>query len=158
MVVRLSLPGGSPPLSAECELWRSSSLHRALLASSRGRSHGEGQSQHLAYATVLEPAPHVRHVHMHFCVWRQRSYKRFSALPCSSERVAPQKAGKTPLDMDQFRMMFCTCKVPGVKKDTIHNYFKTGDKKGFFSCIFLHLSPFIFSSLCNMRIVLRLRA
>uniref|UniRef100_A0A3Q1H7X1 Peroxisomal carnitine O-octanoyltransferase n=1 Tax=Anabas testudineus TaxID=64144 RepID=A0A3Q1H7X1_ANATE len=42
-----------------------------------------------------------------------------------TERVAPQKAGKTPLDMDQFRMLFCTCKVPGVKKDTIHNYFKT---------------------------------
>ncbi|KAM4736362.1 peroxisomal carnitine O-octanoyltransferase isoform 1-T1 [Anableps anableps] len=41
------------------------------------------------------------------------------------ERLAPQKAGKTPLDMDQFRMLFCTCKVPGVKKDTIRNYFKT---------------------------------
>ncbi|XP_026039841.1 peroxisomal carnitine O-octanoyltransferase-like isoform X3 [Astatotilapia calliptera] len=42
-----------------------------------------------------------------------------------TERLAPQKAGKTPLDMDQFRMLFCTCKVPGVKKDTIRNYFKT---------------------------------
>ncbi|XP_028983744.1 peroxisomal carnitine O-octanoyltransferase-like isoform X1 [Betta splendens] len=42
-----------------------------------------------------------------------------------TERVPPQKAGNKPLDMDQFRMMFCTCKVPGVKKDTIHNYFKT---------------------------------
>lgn len=42
------------------------------------------------------------------------------------ERLAPQKAGKTPLDMDQFRMLFCTSRVPGVKKDTIHNYFKTG--------------------------------
>ncbi|KAG7233050.1 hypothetical protein INR49_007529 [Caranx melampygus] len=27
--------------------------------------------------------------------------------------------------MDQFRMLYCTCKVPGVKKDTIRNYFKT---------------------------------
>uniref|UniRef100_A0A668T6Z5 Choline/carnitine acyltransferase domain-containing protein n=1 Tax=Oreochromis aureus TaxID=47969 RepID=A0A668T6Z5_OREAU len=43
-----------------------------------------------------------------------------------TERLAPQKAGKTPLDMDQFRMLFCTCKVLGVKKDTIRNYFKTG--------------------------------
>ncbi|XP_028326102.1 peroxisomal carnitine O-octanoyltransferase isoform X2 [Gouania willdenowi] len=42
-----------------------------------------------------------------------------------TESLAPQKAGTTPLDMDQFRMLFCTCKVPGVKKDTIHNYFKT---------------------------------
>uniref|UniRef100_A0AAQ5XAQ1 Peroxisomal carnitine O-octanoyltransferase n=1 Tax=Amphiprion ocellaris TaxID=80972 RepID=A0AAQ5XAQ1_AMPOC len=42
-----------------------------------------------------------------------------------TERMAPQKAGKTVLDMDQFRMLFCTCKVPGVKKDTIRNYFKT---------------------------------
>lgn len=45
---------------------------------------------------------------------------------CFRERLAPQKAGKTALDMDQFRMLFCTCKVPGVKKDTIRNYFKTG--------------------------------
>lgn len=42
-----------------------------------------------------------------------------------TERLPPQKAGKTPLDMDQFRMLFNTCKVPGVNKDTIHNYFKT---------------------------------
>uniref|UniRef100_A0A3Q3IG18 Peroxisomal carnitine O-octanoyltransferase n=1 Tax=Monopterus albus TaxID=43700 RepID=A0A3Q3IG18_MONAL len=41
------------------------------------------------------------------------------------ERLAPQKSGKTVLDMDQFRMLFCTCKVPGVQKDTLHNYFKT---------------------------------
>uniref|UniRef100_A0A1A7XUI1 Peroxisomal carnitine O-octanoyltransferase n=1 Tax=Iconisemion striatum TaxID=60296 RepID=A0A1A7XUI1_9TELE len=42
-----------------------------------------------------------------------------------TERVAPHKANKVPLDMDQFRMLFCTCKVPGVKKDTIRNYFKS---------------------------------
>lgn len=42
-----------------------------------------------------------------------------------TEKLPPQKNGKTPLDMDQFRMLFCTCKVPGVQKDTIHNYFKT---------------------------------
>lgn len=29
-------------------------------------------------------------------------------------------------DMDQFRMIFCTCKVPGIKKDSILNYFRTG--------------------------------
>ncbi|XP_054478461.1 peroxisomal carnitine O-octanoyltransferase [Anoplopoma fimbria] len=42
-----------------------------------------------------------------------------------TERLHPQKSGKTALDMDQFRMLFSTCKVPGVKKDTIRNYFKT---------------------------------
>ncbi|XP_053289021.1 peroxisomal carnitine O-octanoyltransferase isoform X1 [Pleuronectes platessa] len=42
-----------------------------------------------------------------------------------TEKLAPQKVGKTALDMDQFRMLFCTCKVPGEKKDTIRNYFKT---------------------------------
>uniref|UniRef100_A0A3Q3W6X4 Peroxisomal carnitine O-octanoyltransferase n=1 Tax=Mola mola TaxID=94237 RepID=A0A3Q3W6X4_MOLML len=39
--------------------------------------------------------------------------------------LVPQKAGNTALDMDQFRMLYCTCKVPGIKKDAIHNYFKT---------------------------------
>uniref|UniRef100_A0A3P9KQ19 Peroxisomal carnitine O-octanoyltransferase n=1 Tax=Oryzias latipes TaxID=8090 RepID=A0A3P9KQ19_ORYLA len=42
-----------------------------------------------------------------------------------TERLAPQKSGKTPFDMDQFRMLFNTCKVPGVKKDSIQNYFQT---------------------------------
>ncbi|XP_071759425.2 peroxisomal carnitine O-octanoyltransferase isoform X1 [Centroberyx gerrardi] len=42
-----------------------------------------------------------------------------------TERLAPQKAGNTACDMDQYRMLFCTCKVPGVNKDTVHNYFKT---------------------------------
>ena len=44
------------------------------------------------------------------------------------ERLPTQKAGSVPYDMDQFRMLFCTCKVPGVVKDTILNYFKTGRK------------------------------
>ena len=43
------------------------------------------------------------------------------------ERMAPHKAGGSGLDMDQYRMLFCTCKVPGVTKDTILNYFKTGN-------------------------------
>ncbi|XP_035382576.1 peroxisomal carnitine O-octanoyltransferase isoform X2 [Electrophorus electricus] len=41
------------------------------------------------------------------------------------ERLAVHKSGNKPFDMDQFRMLFCTCKVPGVTKDTILNYFKT---------------------------------
>lgn len=42
-----------------------------------------------------------------------------------TESMPPQKAGDTPLDMYQFRMLYSTCKVPGVTKDRIHNYFKT---------------------------------
>lgn len=42
------------------------------------------------------------------------------------ERLAVHKAGTMPFDMDQFRMLFCTCKVPGINKDTILNFFKTG--------------------------------
>lgn len=42
------------------------------------------------------------------------------------ERLAVHKARTTPFDMDQFRMLFCTCKVPGITKDTILNFFKTG--------------------------------
>ncbi|XP_031692696.1 peroxisomal carnitine O-octanoyltransferase-like isoform X3 [Oncorhynchus kisutch] len=42
-----------------------------------------------------------------------------------TERLDPHKAGNVVLDMDQFRMLFCTCKIPGVTKDTIINYFKT---------------------------------
>ncbi|TRZ03117.1 hypothetical protein DNTS_029900 [Danionella cerebrum] len=43
-----------------------------------------------------------------------------------TERLAVHKAGAMPFDMDQFRMLYCTCKVPGVTKDTILNFFKTG--------------------------------
>ncbi|KAK9513785.1 hypothetical protein VZT92_027291 [Zoarces viviparus] len=42
-----------------------------------------------------------------------------------TERLHPQKSGKIALDMDQFKMLFNTCKVPGVQKDAIRNYFKT---------------------------------
>ncbi|TRZ03115.1 hypothetical protein DNTS_029900 [Danionella cerebrum] len=42
-----------------------------------------------------------------------------------TERLAVHKAGAMPFDMDQFRMLYCTCKVPGVTKDTILNFFKT---------------------------------
>ncbi|XP_067366387.1 peroxisomal carnitine O-octanoyltransferase isoform X1 [Channa argus] len=72
-----------------------------------------------------------------------------------TERLAPQKAGKTPLDMDQFRMLFCTCKVPGVMKDTIHNYFKT-EREG--PCpshlaVMCHGRIFTFDALCDGEIL-----
>ncbi|KAL6462317.1 hypothetical protein MHYP_G00287390 [Metynnis hypsauchen] len=42
-----------------------------------------------------------------------------------TEKLAVHKAGNMPFDMHQFRMLFCTCKVPGITKDSILNYFKT---------------------------------
>uniref|UniRef100_UPI00398EE150 peroxisomal carnitine O-octanoyltransferase n=1 Tax=Pristiophorus japonicus TaxID=55135 RepID=UPI00398EE150 len=41
------------------------------------------------------------------------------------ECLAVHKAGKVPLDMDQFRMLYGTCKIPGVTRDSLVSYFKT---------------------------------
>lgn len=61
MVVRRWVSGGPHTLSAECELWRPGALPGALLAPWRGNSTAESQYWHVAYTTVLEPDPHVRH-------------------------------------------------------------------------------------------------
>ncbi|XP_072010364.1 peroxisomal carnitine O-octanoyltransferase [Engystomops pustulosus] len=42
-----------------------------------------------------------------------------------SEKLAVHKARSSPLDMSQFRNLFNTCKIPGVTRDKICNYFKT---------------------------------
>ncbi|XP_043923448.1 peroxisomal carnitine O-octanoyltransferase isoform X1 [Protopterus annectens] len=42
-----------------------------------------------------------------------------------TERLAVHKSENTPLDMDQFRMLYCTCKIPGITRDSIVSYFKT---------------------------------
>lgn len=83
------------------------------------------------YVNFGGPAPYLEHcwppaegVELHrasISTWHALQY--WDML--RTERLPPQKAGKTPLDMDQFRMLFNTCKVPGVSKDTIHNYFRT---------------------------------
>ncbi|CAH2282382.1 peroxisomal carnitine O-octanoyltransferase [Pelobates cultripes] len=41
------------------------------------------------------------------------------------EKLEVQKAKSTPLDMHQFHYLFNTCKIPGVTRDSIVNYFKT---------------------------------
>nr|XP_033787107.1 peroxisomal carnitine O-octanoyltransferase isoform X2 [Geotrypetes seraphini] len=41
------------------------------------------------------------------------------------ERYVVDKVRGTPLDMNQLRMLFSTCKVPGVTRDSITNYFRT---------------------------------
>ncbi|KAM6201358.1 peroxisomal carnitine O-octanoyltransferase isoform 2-T2 [Rhynchocyon petersi] len=41
------------------------------------------------------------------------------------EKLPVQKVGNTPLDMNQFRMLFSTCKIPGITRDSVINYFNT---------------------------------
>ncbi|XP_073533537.1 peroxisomal carnitine O-octanoyltransferase isoform X2 [Phyllobates terribilis] len=41
------------------------------------------------------------------------------------EKMVVDKARNSPLDMSQFRNIFNTCKIPGVTRDRISNYFKT---------------------------------
>ncbi|XP_026958511.1 peroxisomal carnitine O-octanoyltransferase isoform X4 [Sagmatias obliquidens] len=41
------------------------------------------------------------------------------------EKLPVHKVGNTPLDMNQFRMLFSTCKVPGITRDSVINYFRT---------------------------------
>ncbi|KAK2488635.1 hypothetical protein MC885_008000 [Smutsia gigantea] len=41
------------------------------------------------------------------------------------EKVPVHKVGNTPLDMNQFRMLFSTCKVPGITRDSVMSYFRT---------------------------------
>ncbi|NWI08301.1 OCTC octanoyltransferase, partial [Crypturellus soui] len=42
-----------------------------------------------------------------------------------TEKVAVDRSGNAVLDMNQYRKLFCTCKIPGVTRDSICNYFKT---------------------------------
>ncbi|CAL9705763.1 unnamed protein product [Knipowitschia caucasica] len=83
------------------------------------------------YVNFGGPAPYLEHCwppaegielqRASLCTWLSLQYWDM----IRTEKLPPQKAGKTPLDMDQFRMLFNTCKVPGITKDSIHNYFKT---------------------------------
>ncbi|KAG7282172.1 hypothetical protein CRUP_034919 [Coryphaenoides rupestris] len=72
-----------------------------------------------------------------------------------TERLAPHKAGRAGLDMDQYRMLFCTCKVPGVSKDTILNYFKTETEGPCPSHVVVMCRGrvFTFDTLCNGKIL-----
>uniref|UniRef100_A0A9R1SBP7 Peroxisomal carnitine O-octanoyltransferase n=2 Tax=Cyprinus carpio TaxID=7962 RepID=A0A9R1SBP7_CYPCA len=72
-----------------------------------------------------------------------------------TERLAVHKAGAMPFDMDQFRMLFCTCKVPGVNKDTILNFFKTESEGPCPShmIVMCRGRVFTFDALCDGRIL-----
>ncbi|KAK7147285.1 hypothetical protein R3I94_009962 [Phoxinus phoxinus] len=72
-----------------------------------------------------------------------------------TERLAVHKAGTIPFDMDQFRMLFCTCKVPGITKDTILNFFKTESEGPCPShmIVMCRGRVFTFDALCDGRIL-----
>ncbi|XP_029602294.1 peroxisomal carnitine O-octanoyltransferase-like isoform X2 [Salmo trutta] len=132
VVVGCSLSGNALPLPVECELRRPCTLPRALLALYRGSTATEDQHKHVAHSTVLGPASHepaTKHLvgRCTLCIPKHtRSVHTLSdCVVPARERLDPHKADNVVLDMDQFRMLFCTCKVPGVTKDTIINYFKT---------------------------------
>uniref|UniRef100_A0A671M6Q8 Peroxisomal carnitine O-octanoyltransferase n=1 Tax=Sinocyclocheilus anshuiensis TaxID=1608454 RepID=A0A671M6Q8_9TELE len=74
---------------------------------------------------------------------------------CLISRLAIHKAGTMPFDMDQFRMLFCTCKVPGVNKDTILNFFKTESEGPCPShmIVMCRGRVFTFDALCDGRIL-----
>ncbi|XP_056617663.1 peroxisomal carnitine O-octanoyltransferase [Triplophysa dalaica] len=71
------------------------------------------------------------------------------------EKLAIHKAGTMPFDMDQFRMLFCTCKVPGITKDTILNFFKTESEGPCPShlVVMCRGRVFTFDGLCDGRIL-----
>ncbi|XP_045081942.1 peroxisomal carnitine O-octanoyltransferase-like [Coregonus clupeaformis] len=117
-------------------------LHQKLLQ--RGRTHRNWLEEWWLDAAYLElrypsqlnvnfggPAPYLEHCwpptegvqlqRNSISMWHTLQY--WDLL--RTERLDPHKNGNVVLDMDQFRMLFCTCKVPGVTKDTIINYFKT---------------------------------
>ncbi|RXN30370.1 peroxisomal carnitine O-octanoyltransferase [Labeo rohita] len=72
-----------------------------------------------------------------------------------TERLAVHKAGTMPFDMDQFRNLFCTCKVPGINKDTILNFFKTESEGPCPShmIVMCRGRVFTFDALCDGRIL-----
>ncbi|CAI5788801.1 peroxisomal carnitine O-octanoyltransferase [Podarcis lilfordi] len=46
-----------------------------------------------------------------------------------TEKLPADKQGNMPLDMNQFRKLFSTCKIPGITQDSIASYFRT-DSEG----------------------------
>ncbi|XP_027631651.1 peroxisomal carnitine O-octanoyltransferase isoform X2 [Tupaia chinensis] len=77
------------------------------------------------------PAPHFEHYwppkegtqleRGSIVLWHTLTYWQL----LRKEKVPVDKAGNTPLDMNQFRMLFSTCKVPGITRDSVINYFRT---------------------------------
>ncbi|XP_062479637.1 peroxisomal carnitine O-octanoyltransferase isoform X2 [Pezoporus occidentalis] len=57
------------------------------------------------------------------CIYTWHILKFWDLL--RTEKVPVERSLDEVLDMSQFRMLFCTCKIPGVTRDSISHYFKT---------------------------------
>ncbi|XP_034523172.1 peroxisomal carnitine O-octanoyltransferase isoform X1 [Ailuropoda melanoleuca] len=55
------------------------------------------------------------------CLWHNLNYWQL----LRKEKVPVNKSGNSPLDMNQFRMLFSTCRIPGITRDSITNHFRT---------------------------------
>ncbi|XP_058534087.1 peroxisomal carnitine O-octanoyltransferase [Ochotona princeps] len=117
-------------------------LHQKLLERAKGKRNWlEEWWLNVAYLDVripsqlnvnfAGPSPHFEHfwppeegTHLErgsIILWHNLNYWQL----LRKEKVPVHKVGNTPLDMNQFRMLFSTCKVPGVTRDSIVNYFRT---------------------------------
>nr|BAE20525.1 unnamed protein product [Mus musculus] len=118
-------------------------LHQKLLERARGKRNWlEEWWLNVAYLDVripsqlnvnfVGPCPHFEHYwparegtqleRGSMMLWHNLNYWQL----LRREKLPVHKSGNTPLDMNQFRMLFSTCKVPGITRDSIMNYFKTG--------------------------------
>ncbi|XP_054420077.1 peroxisomal carnitine O-octanoyltransferase isoform X2 [Pteronotus mesoamericanus] len=117
-------------------------LHQKLLERAKGKRNWlEEWWLNVAYLDVRAPAqlnvnfgglaPHIEHywppkegVQLErgsINLWHNFNYWQL----LRKEKVPVNKVGNTPLDMSQFRMLFSTCKIPGINRDSIMNYFRT---------------------------------
>ncbi|XP_020033970.2 peroxisomal carnitine O-octanoyltransferase isoform X1 [Castor canadensis] len=117
-------------------------LHQKLLERAKGKRNWlEEWWLNVAYLDVripsqlnvnfVGPSPHFEHywppkegTHLErgsIILWHNLNYWQL----LRTEKVPVDKVGNIPLDMNQFRMLFSTCKIPGITRDSIINYFKT---------------------------------
>ncbi|KAF5927849.1 hypothetical protein HPG69_000755 [Diceros bicornis minor] len=117
-------------------------LHQKLLERAKGKKNWlEEWWLNVAYLDVRAPsqlnvnfagpAPHFEHYwppqegtqleRGSISLWHNLSYWQL----LRKEKLPVHKVGNIPLDMNQFRMLFSTCKVPGITRDSVMSYFRT---------------------------------
>uniref|UniRef100_A0A673T2N2 Peroxisomal carnitine O-octanoyltransferase n=1 Tax=Suricata suricatta TaxID=37032 RepID=A0A673T2N2_SURSU len=117
-------------------------LHQKLLERAKGKRNWlEEWWLNVAYLDVrlpsqlnvnfAGPAPHIEHYwppkegtqleRGSICLWHNLNYWQL----LRKEKVPVHKVGNNPLDMNQFQMLFSTCKIPGITRDSVMNYFRT---------------------------------
>uniref|UniRef100_A0A4W3JD44 Peroxisomal carnitine O-octanoyltransferase n=1 Tax=Callorhinchus milii TaxID=7868 RepID=A0A4W3JD44_CALMI len=79
----------------------------------------------------------------------------FISLSNLRQQLAVHKSGAAPFDMDQFRMLYCTCRIPGETRDSIVNYFQTEEEGPCPSHLIVQCRGrvFVFNTLVNEQIL-----